>query len=181
MIGFPVGLLASNAGEWLVHKYVLHGLGAKKKSFWSFHWHEHHSQSRKNGFKDPDYERPVLGWHAQGKEAYALLGLSASVVPFWPVAPYFCIAVWLSAYSYYRVHKKAHLDPAWAKKYVPWHYDHHMGPNQHANWCVTSPLFDHLMGTRQQYAGTEREARDLRRARGSARAASSCPPRRTQR
>ncbi|HZO17273.1 MAG TPA: hypothetical protein VFB62_28545 [Polyangiaceae bacterium] len=164
MIGFPLGLVSSNAGEWLMHKYVLHGLGTKKNSFWSFHWHEHHSQSRRNGFRDTDYERPALGWHAQGKETYALLGLSLSMLPLWPLAPYFCAAVWLSSYGYYRVHKKAHLDPAWAKKHVPWHYDHHMGPNQHMNWCVTFPLFDHLMGTRERYTGTEREARDVDRA-----------------
>jgi sterol desaturase/sphingolipid hydroxylase (fatty acid hydroxylase superfamily) len=100
-----------------------------------------------------------------------------SVLPLWPVAPFFCAAVWLSAYHYYRVHKKAHLDPAWAKAHVPWHYDHHMGPNQHANWCVTIPLMDHLMGTRVPYAGTEREAQDaarmVTRVRGTAPAASS--------
>jgi sterol desaturase/sphingolipid hydroxylase (fatty acid hydroxylase superfamily) len=77
--------------------------------------------------------------------------------------------VWLSAYGYYLVHKKSHLDPEWARKHLPWHYDHHMGPNQDANWCVTLPLFDHLMGTREHYVGTEREARD--RQRQTARAA----------
>ena len=39
MIGIPVALAASNAGEWLIHKYWLHGLGKNKKSFWAFHWH----------------------------------------------------------------------------------------------------------------------------------------------
>jgi sterol desaturase/sphingolipid hydroxylase (fatty acid hydroxylase superfamily) len=38
-----------------------------------------------------------------------------------------------------------------------------MGPNQAANWCVTRPWFDHLMGTREPYVGTERERRDQRR------------------
>ena len=61
---------------------------------------------------------------------------------------------------YYRVHKRAHLDPEWAKVHLPWHYDHHMGPNQNANWCVTRPWFDHLMGTREPYLGTERAAQD---------------------
>ena len=40
MLGIPLGLLYSNAGEWLLHKYLLHGLGRRKGTFWAFHWHE---------------------------------------------------------------------------------------------------------------------------------------------
>jgi len=61
------------------------------------------------------------------------------------------------------VHKLYHLDPEWAREHLSWHYDHHMGTDQDANWCVTHPWFDELMGTRQPYAGTEREARDVRK------------------
>jgi len=168
MIGFPIGLLASNAAEWVLHKYVLHGLGKRKSSFWSFHWHEHHSQCRKNAHIDTDYERSAFGWHAQGKEILGLLGMSALVTPLLPVAPFFVGAVYLSSYTYYRVHKRAHLDPSWAREHLSWHYDHHMGPNQHANWCVTHPLFDHLMGTREPYVGTERERQDEQRAQAHA-------------
>lgn len=164
MIGFPIGLLVSNATEWLMHKYVLHGLGRSKKSYWSFHWHEHHKQSRKNGFRDGDYERSAFGWNAQGKEVYSLLGMAVGVLPLFPVAPFFCAGVWTSGFLYYSVHKKSHLDPAWAREHLPWHYDHHMGPNQDANWCVTHPLFDYLMGTRIPYAGTAREQRDIERS-----------------
>lgn len=164
MIGFPIGLLVSNATEWLVHKYVLHGAGRSKKSYWSFHWHEHHKQSRKNGFRDADYERSPLGWNAQGKELYGLIGVSAAILPLLSVAPYFCAGVWASSYAYYVVHKKSHLEPEWAREHLPWHYDHHMGPNQDANWCVTTPLFDHVMGTRIPYVGTERERRDVERS-----------------
>ena len=76
------------------------------------------------------------------------------------MAPFFVGTLAYSAWNYYRKHKRAHLDPEWARANLPWHYDHHMGPNQHANWCVTRPWFDVLMGTRQPYAGTEREAKD---------------------
>ena len=34
------------------------------------------------------------------------------------------------------------------KKAIPWHYDHHMNTNWDANWCVTRPWFDYIMGTR---------------------------------
>lgn len=163
MIGIPLGLAYMNAGEWLVHKYVLHGLGRSKKSFWSFHWHEHHREVRRNDHFDEAYEQPMVGWHAQGKEALGLAAAAVIHAPLLPVAPFFTAAVWYSIWNYYRVHKKSHLDPEWAKENLTHHYDHHMGPNQDANWCVTHPWFDNVMGTRVPYVGTEREARDIAR------------------
>lgn len=43
------------------------------------------------------------------------------------------------------------MDLEWAKKHVPWHYDHHMGKNQDANWGVTTDWVDKLLGTRIKY------------------------------
>lgn len=163
MIGFPIGLLYANAGEWMIHKYMLHGLGREKSSIWAFHWHEHHREARRNDFRDAFYERPVVGDHAQGREALALAIAAVAHAPLFPIAPFFTSAVWYSIANYYRVHKRSHMDPEWARKHLPWHYDHHMGPDQDANWCVTRPWFDQLMGTRQPYVGTEREAKDRAR------------------
>jgi hypothetical protein len=164
VIGIPLGLAYANSAEWLIHKHVLHGLGRKRASFWSFHWIEHHRASRLKGFVDPDYERSVFGWHAQGKEALALAGAAAAHLPLFPVAPFFTGTVMYCLWNYYRKHKRAHLDPEWAREHLPWHYDHHMGPDQHANWCVTKPWFDELMGTRKPYLGSERARRDDARA-----------------
>lgn len=164
MIGIPLGLLYANASEWLIHKHVLHGAGRSRKSFWSFHWLEHHRAARLNEFYDEDYERPVVGNHAQGKEAMALVGAALLHAPLFPVAPFFTATTVYSMWNYYRKHKKAHLDPEWARENLPWHYDHHMAPDQDANWCVTKPWFDHLMGTRQPYVGTQREREDRERA-----------------
>ena len=169
MIGLPLALLYSNAWEWVIHKYALHGLGKRRESFWSFHWHDHHKHARREAMGDHPYQRSVFGWHGQGKEA---LGLAFATLVHLPLArrwPWFTAGVVFSQWNYYRVHKRSHQDPAWAREHLPWHYDHHMGPNQHANWCVTWPWFDHVMGTREPYLGTEREASD--RARASARAA----------
>ena len=163
MIGFPLGLLYSNAGEWFLHKYVLHGLGKRRQSMWSFHWHEHHRNSRRHGFRDPDYERMRHGWNARGKETLGVATMAMMHLPLLPVAPFFTAAICYSAVNYYRVHKRSHRDPEWAREHVPWHYDHHMGPNQDANWCVTRPWFDILMGTREVYIGTERFSRDERK------------------
>lgn len=164
MIGIPLGLLASNAGEWLIHKYVLHGLGRSKKSFWAFHWHEHHNAARRNGMRDEAYEKPLSsGWNPQSKELAALIAGGLLQVPLFPFAPFFVGTVWFSMARYYRVHRRAHLDPAWAREHLPWHVDHHMGRNQDANWCVTHPFFDNVMKTRTPYVGSEQEAADVRR------------------
>jgi len=161
MIGFPLGLLYANAGEWVIHKYILHGLGKNRKSFWKFHWHDHHGHARKNEHIDEDYEQSLLGWNGQSKEALGLLLAGVGHLPLLPIAPFFTSAVMYSIWNYYRVHRRSHLEPEWARENLPWHYDHHMAPNQDANWCVTKPWFDHIMGTREVYAGTEREKLDI--------------------
>jgi len=164
MLGFPLAFVYANAAEWWIHKNVLHGPGKKRESFWSFHFHEHHNASRRHDMVDEAYTSRPMGWNAQGKEALGILGLAAIHTPLAPVAPGFVLGVWCSAALYYRRHKKAHLDPEWGRKHIPWHVDHHMGPNQDANWCVTFPWFDHVMGTRAYYVGTEREKQDRARA-----------------
>lgn len=157
VIGIPLGLFYANAAEWTIHKYVLHGLGKDKESYWSFHWHEHHQKTRRNGGYDPDYEQLPLPTNPQGKETLGLLGLAIVHASLFPAAPFFTATVWYSIFNYYHKHQKAHRDPAWAREHLPWHYDHHLGPNQDANWCVTRPWFDQIMGTREEYVGTEKE------------------------
>ena len=161
MLGIPIGLACSNATEWLFHKHVLHGLGKHRNSFWAFHWHEHHRNVRKSGHRDDAYEKSLLGWHSQSKEALCLAAAAMLVAPLFPVAPFFTVTSWSRMLHYYRVHKRSHLDPSWARENLPWHYDHHMGADQDANWCVTNPWFDELMGTRVPYVGTAREAADI--------------------
>lgn len=114
MIGIPLGLVTANAVEWLVHRHLLHGWGRRRGTFWSFHFHEHHRNVRDAGYHDPNYHRFPLGLHAQGKEAWGLIGASLAVAPLFPVAPFFVATLWYSAANYYRIHKHSHLDPAWA-------------------------------------------------------------------
>ncbi len=154
MIGIAIGLAVSNATEWAFHKYVLHGLGKNPKSFWSFHWHEHHRAARKHGHVDEAYKSNLLRWNGQTKEALALGAAALAVAPLFPVAPFLVGTLWYGTFDYYRKHRRSHLDPAWARAHLPWHYDHHMGPAPHSNWCVTRPWMDHLMGTRRPYLGT---------------------------
>jgi hypothetical protein len=151
MLGIPLGLAYANAGEWLIHKYILHGVGKKRNSFWSFHWREHHRNCRRNDFRDADYERGFLGNHSQGKEAAAVLALVALHAPLFSVAPYFAGTVIYSGLNYLQKHRKSHLNVEWGKQHLRHHYDHHMGKNQDANWGVTHAWMDWLMGTRVEY------------------------------
>lgn len=165
-LGIPAGILYSNASEWLVHRYVLHGLGKHKRSYWSFHWHEHHRSSRRDPLMyDDDYERlPFRRWDAHTRETSGLIAAAVLYLPLLWLVPGFYLGALYGGINYYRKHRRAHLDEAWAREHLPWHVDHHIGPNQDANWCVTRPWFDILLGTREPYVGTEREAEDRRRA-----------------
>ena len=169
MLGVALGIVVANAGEWLIHKHVLHGMGKVKGTFWSFHWHEHHRACRQHEHRDDGYDRSVFGWHSQGKEAAALLAGAFVLLPLLPVAPLFTLTMWGSGVNYWRVHRRAHRDPDWAREHLPWHYDHHMGPNQDSNWGVTHDWWDRILGTRVPYLGTDKEKADT--ARRAARAA----------
>jgi len=166
VIGIPLGLLVANAAEWTIHKHLLHGRGRRRGSTWAFHW-DHHRQARRGVFVDADYTKRFTEpeWNVQSREAAWIAAAALAFTPLLPVAPFFVGTAWVSAVRYLRVHRRAHLDPEWAREHLPWHYDHHMAPDGEANWCVTHPFFDHLMGTRKPYAHTEREALDRGRRR----------------
>jgi sterol desaturase/sphingolipid hydroxylase (fatty acid hydroxylase superfamily) len=163
MIGIPLGWLYANATEWVAHRYLLHGLGKNKTSFWFFHWGEHHGVCRKHAMEDVAYRKPLNQWNSQTKEAAALVVGCLAHLPIAPIAPFFFGTLVNRAINYYQVHKRAHLDPQWAKDHLPWHYDHHMGKDQDANWCVTHPFFDYVLGTRKHYLGTAEERKDITR------------------
>jgi sterol desaturase/sphingolipid hydroxylase (fatty acid hydroxylase superfamily) len=148
VIGFALGMLHANAVEWLTHKYVLHGLGKRKGSMWRFHWAQHHRIARKNGMYDKSYEEPFWRWSARGKEIAGIFGLALLRLPLLKVAPFFTVGVLFSSGNYLYRHRKAHIDVEWGKKHMPHHWDHHMGENQDANWCVSYPWLDWVLGTR---------------------------------
>ena len=133
-----------------MHKYVLHGLGKKKRSAWSSHWHQHHKVCRKNNNCDTEYLKGFLSG-SNRKEVFGLGGLSIIHAPLAFVDATFYLVLIACSIRYYLIHKRAHLDVEWCKEKLPWHYDHHMGKNQDANWGVTTDWVDRLMGTRIKY------------------------------
>ena len=137
--------------EWALHKYVLHGktLGKKPNSPFSFHWKAHHRKARLNKFYDKDYEG-FPRWDASGKEVLALGSLAILHAPLYWVSPVLLSTLVGGAVTYYFIHRYSHLHPKWAMKWLPWHYDHHMGKDQDKNWGVTTPLFDYIFRTREE-------------------------------
>jgi hypothetical protein len=136
VLGIPIGLVAFGAGEWAAHKYLLHGLGKDRKSRLSFHYHDHHQAVRKNGGYDPAYEGPVFGTTTQAREASCLAATGLLHAPLFPIAPFYTSTIWYCLARYRRDHRHAHLDPAWVRDHLPWHYDHHMGDHdKNFGWC----------------------------------------------
>lgn len=163
MWGVPLAIVVGNGLEWLIHKHILHGLGKKRTSYWSFHWHEHHGVARRTGGHDPAYDAPWYRSRANAREVLALVGAGAAFLPLLPFTPSFVLTLWGWGVLYYTVHAKSHRDPAWGRRWVPWHMDHHLARDQDANWGVVLPLWDHLLGTRVVYLGTETERADTAR------------------
>lgn len=152
--GFLAGLVVANGFEWIAHKYILHGVHQKGQERYSpipenmkSHW-EHHRIVRKTAFYDHGYVEGLANWRTKN-EIVSLATVTAVFMPlFYPVSKGMSLAVLYSACNYYYIHRRAHLEPDWAKRKIPWHYDHHMNSNQDANWCVTKPWFDYILATR---------------------------------
>ncbi|MGE0398582.1 MAG: hypothetical protein AB7T06_17885 [Kofleriaceae bacterium] len=156
MLGIPVALAVFGAGEWAIHKYLLHGLGRDRTSRFSFHYHDHHQAVRRNGGYDPAYEGPPWASATQSREALGLAAIGALHAPLFPIAPFYTSTVWYCLWRYRRDHRKAHLDPAWARDHLSHHYDHHMG-DQDMNFNIVWPWFDVLAKTREVFVGTAKE------------------------
>ena len=165
--GFVAGLVIANGYEWFAHKYLLHGVHRKGKPRYSpvpksmeSHW-AHHREVRKQGFSDDCYVEGLDNWRTRHELMSLAVAAGVASVVFYPFSKGMALAAIYSAGNYYYVHRRAHLEPDWAKRTIPWHYDHHMNSNQDANWCVTRPWFDYVMGTRVVSSADLKEANPL--------------------
>ena len=165
--GFVAGLVIANGYEWFAHKYLLHGVHRKGKPRYSpvpksmeSHW-AHHREVRKQDFSDECYVEGIDHWRTRNELMSLAVAAGVASVVFYPFSKGMALAAIYSAGNYYYVHRRAHLEPDWAKRTIPWHYDHHMNSNQDANWCVTRPWFDYVMGTRVVSSADLKEANPL--------------------
>ena len=134
---FLLGFVYSSIIEWVVHKYLFHELGKKKESRFSFHIREHHVDCRKNGNHDRKFS------HREIPGILFLLLINYPVVFF---LPSFYYAMCTYGALFIIMHNISHIWPQFGKKYIPWHWDHHMG-NPNKSWGVVLPIMDGLTGT----------------------------------
>ena len=65
-----IGYMYGTWLEWALHKYILHGLGKNKKSWFNFHWYSHHKSCRKNKNFDIVHCRGVLSHTGNKRKAF---------------------------------------------------------------------------------------------------------------
>ena len=148
-----LGWLYGHWVEYCAHRWIFHNRKYFPKAF-KFHYAQHHARSKRGVMVDVtsldkhklfDHEIQSLFWGC----------VIHSPIAFW--FPYFYVSVVLSALAYYFMHRRSHQDFKWGRTWIPWHYDHHMGPNSNMNWGVRSDIFDRLLRTRDIYKGTTKE------------------------
>ena len=139
-----IGWLYGHVFEYIAHKHILHNK-KKFKTLVRNHFKTHHNASRKNGMYDKNYNRLV-------SSKFEIVSLLSILILNFPVAfllPYFYGMIAWSVTSYYFLHRLSHLNVEWGKKWLPWHYEHHMGKDQHTNWGVRLPIIDKFFKTSQ--------------------------------
>ena len=142
MLGFIFGFLYGSLLEYVVHRYVFHKLGHKKGSVWSYHLKGHHVLSRKNNFVDLTESKI---------ESVGMAFLVLIHVPLFFVNFGAWLGVTSYALSFKYFHEFQHRHPEFTKKYMKWHWDHHMkSPNK--NYGVVVPWMDYLFRTRKKYS-----------------------------
>lgn len=147
LLSAPLGWVYATSLEWLVHRFIFHALGKRFRRI-GFHWYQHHRDTLKYKGADPSYHQSAFGWNPHGREVWGLIALGILHIPLLSVTPLFTIAAIAGGVRYARFHRRCHVDPEWCRVHAPWHWDHHMGKNPDANWCVTSDWLDRLVGTR---------------------------------
>jgi len=136
-----LGWIYGHAAEYIIHKYVLHNHKRFKGPF-KRHFGTHHKIARKNNMYDENYLKL-----SKNNSIFEISGLSLLLLSHAPllfIIPYFWLTLLYSAFVYYYVHRRSHIDVAWGKKWLPWHYAHHMEKDQHQHWGVRLPIFDKL-------------------------------------
>ena len=138
---FLVGWVYGHVFEYIAHRFLLHNR-KKFKTVFRHHFGQHHNVARKNNMYDENYLK--LFNKNNLFEPVSLILLLVLHIPTAFIAPgFFCAIVW-SLTLYFFVHRKSHIDIEWGKKWLPWHYEHHMGKNQHENWGVRLPIVDKI-------------------------------------
>ena len=90
-LGICLGVLYAQVMEWVIHRFVLHGMGRKRGHPLSFHFHQHHRAARLNHFRDDVYNRQPFSMECQWQELLALFGVGFLHLPLIFVVPGFTL------------------------------------------------------------------------------------------
>jgi sterol desaturase/sphingolipid hydroxylase (fatty acid hydroxylase superfamily) len=157
-----LGLIYTSSLEWCVHRFVFHGLGRRKGSRFAFHYLDHHRACRRNQGRDDAFAGGLWTWSGYSREVFGIGILGVLHAPLLLVAPAFYLGAVLGGLNYHRIHKRSHVDPEWCRTHLRHHWDHHMGDGRaaEANWGVTSPWLDIIMGTRVRWTASDERPDD---------------------
>ena len=151
-------LIAWLYGHFL--EYYLHIAMHDYKRFpylFKHHFGGHHRIAKKNDMRDDSYDE-LFDRSSLFEIASITIGLLLHApIAFW--FPFAYATLVINLFTYYWYHRKSHIDIEWAKEKLPWHYDHHMNSDQHANWGVRLPIVDWLFGTRIERKLSRKEIR----------------------
>tara|TARA_R110001583_G_scaffold8208_3_gene39680 strand:+ start:678 stop:1115 length:438 start_codon:yes stop_codon:yes gene_type:complete len=136
-----LGLLYGNFLEYVIHKHLFHKMGRKKNSIWGYHLRGHHVLSKKNGFIDLT---------ASQVENWGLIFLMVVHLPFFWLSIGFWLGINIYSILFKVLHGFQHSHPEFTKKYMKWHWDHHM-KNPNKNFGVVAPWSDYLFRTRKDH------------------------------
>lgn len=134
---FLIGIIYANLVEYLIHRYLFHGLGKKKNSLFAFHLREHHLTAKRNNFTDVKFSL---------NEAVGIPVLLAIHFPLWFISPAMYLGLCLYGALFIVVHNLIHAFPDLGRKYFWWHWNHHMS-NQNKSWAVVIPIVDIITGS----------------------------------
>jgi len=140
MLFFSLGFVYSSLMEWAVHKFLFHDMGKKKDSYFAFHLRQHHLNCRRNENIDRNFSK---------REIPGIAFLLLVHFPIYYFIPMFYYALVLYGLLFVVIHNIAHIWPQFGKRYIPWHWDHHMIHQNH-NFNVVIPIGDYLLGTRKK-------------------------------
>ena len=135
-----VAILYANLLEYVIHRYLFHGLGKSSSSMFAFHLRDHYIIARKNGFTDKRISR---------KEIISILAAILIHSPLAYLSPVFFYSVSTYGLLFVVIHNTLHYYPAFAKRFFWWHWNHHMR-NQNKSWAVVIPIIDILTKTLQE-------------------------------
>ena len=152
------GILWSNFLEWVFHQIPLHTMHKLTKDKESLLWFHmiHHKKVTKTNYSDYGEIDKFLIADAISLIILAVIHYFICVT--WLGLPWLYVGNIIGVFLFAGTHWGSHIYPEIGKKYLSWHYDHHIHYPDY-NHCVSLPIFDILFGTYKKYKENDEKQR----------------------